>query len=314
MFRLWILACFTLGWSGASHPEGIQLLAGRIAAVYYFAFFLSLPLIGKLEMRLFPKTVQKGISLVILIALTAMSFGPIHADEHAGHEVKQHKWSFSGPFGTFDKASLQRGFQVYKEVCTACHGISLLSFDDLLDIGFSMAQIKAIAAQSEIKDGPNDEGNMFKRPGRASDLVPPPFENEKAARFANNGAYPPDLSLITKARKGGPDYLFNLLTGYKEAPKDVKVAPGMHYNEAFPGNQIAMPAPLKDGLVTFSDGTKATTEQMAQDVVTFLSFVSEPEMEERKRMGVKVLIFLTFLTALFWGVKRSVWSRLEKNK
>jgi ubiquinol-cytochrome c reductase cytochrome b/c1 subunit len=303
LFFGWIASCFVLGWCGMHAPDGIYLWAGRVATLYYFAFFLSLPLIGKLELKFFPETLKKGMfMLALLFPITSFANAP---------EVKAQKWSFNGPFGLFDRASLQRGFQVYKEVCAPCHGLGFLSFQDLEALGFNESQIKALASQVEIKDGPNDEGKMFTRQGKPSDNFPSPFDNEKAARFANNGAYPPDLSLIVKARKGGADYIYNLLTGYTPPPKNVTIAQGMYYNEAFPGHQIAMAPPLRDDSVKYADGTKATVDQLAKDIATFLAFVSEPEMEERKRLGLKVLIFLIFLTSLFWGVKRSIWANIQ---
>ena len=196
-------------------------------------------------------------------------------------------------------------------MCSPCHGISLLKYQDLSAFGFTPAQIKVLASEGQIKDGPNDEGKFFTRKGRPSDAFPSPFENEKAARHANNGAYPVDLSLVSKARAGGADYIYALMTGYKAPPKDVTIAAGMSYNTAFPGHQIAMPSPLQDGIVKYGDGTKATTDQMARDVATFLAFAAEPEMEDRKRLGIKVLMFLCFLTALFWGLKRAIWNNIK---
>lgn len=218
-------------------------------------------------------------------------------------------WSFAGVFGTFERPDLQRGFQVYKQVCASCHAASLLAYRNLNDIGFTPQQVTEIAAEFEVEDGPNDEGEMFVRKAVAADRFVQPFANEAAARFANNGAYPPDLSLITKARLGGPDYIFALLTGYKEEPPaGFELMEGMYYNEYFAGHQIAMAPPLSEGGVEFADGTPATVDQMARDVVTFLSWAAEPEMEERKRMGVKVMIFLVVLTALLFALKRKIWS------
>ena len=303
LYFTWIASCFVLGWCGMHSPEGIYLWAGRAATLYYFSFFLSLPLIGKMEMKFFPETLKKGMFILFLCFFSST----INANE----EVKTQKWSFSGPFGTFDRGSLQRGFQVYKEVCAPCHGLGYLTFKDLDALGFNQEQIKALASQVEVKDGPNDEGAMFTRPGRPSDHFPSPFENEKAARYANNGAYPPDLSLIVKARKDGADYLYALLTGYKDAPKDVTIGAGLYYNVIYPGHQIAMPPPLRDEGIKYAGNIKATIEQQTRDVVTFLAFAAEPEMEERKRLGIKVLIFLIFITSLFWGVKQAVWANIK---
>ncbi|MFZ1413950.1 MAG: cytochrome c1 [Defluviicoccus sp.] len=218
-------------------------------------------------------------------------------------------WGFSGVFGTFERPALQRGFQVYKQVCASCHGASLLAYRNLTDIGFTPQEVTEIAAEFEVEDGPNDEGEMFIRKALAADRFVMPFPNEAAARAANNGGYPPDLSLITKARLGGPDYIFALLTGYKEEPPaGFELLEGMYYNEYFAGHQIAMAPPLSEGGVDFADGTPATVDQMARDVVTFLSWAAEPEMEERKRLGVKVMLFLVVLTALLFALKRKIWS------
>src|SRR5262249_15303410 len=175
-------------------------------------------------------------------------------------------WSFSGMFGTYDKAELQRGFQVYKEVCSACHSMNLLHYRNLTSLGFSDDEVKAIAAQFQMTDGPNDEGEMFQRPARPSDVFVAPFANPEAARAANNGALPPDLTLITKAREGGATYIHALLTGFKDAPAGFKLGDNMYYNEYFPGHQIAMPPPLSEGQVTFADGTQASVDQMSRDV------------------------------------------------
>jgi len=223
---------------------------------------------------------------------------------------KQH-WSFSGIFGTFDRASLQRGFQVYKENCAACHAVYMLSYRDLKGIGYAEDDIKAIAAQAKVMDGPNDAGEMFERAGRPSDKFARPFANENAGRAANNGAYPVDLSMVAKARVGGPDYVYAVLTGYVPAPAGVTLGDGMHYNAYFPGQQIAMPAPINVDGVTYQDGTKASIEQQSKDVVTFLTWASEPTLEARKQMGVKVLLFLIVLTGILYAAKRKVWASVH---
>ncbi|OJV47180.1 MAG: cytochrome c1 [Alphaproteobacteria bacterium 43-37] len=221
-------------------------------------------------------------------------------------------WSYKlGKKGSFDRAELQRGYQVYKQVCAVCHGMNLLAYRNLKSLGFNEAEIKAIAAEYNVKDGPNDEGEMFERPARPEDRFVGPYANEKAARATNNGAFPPDLSLITKARPYGPDYVYALLTGYTPAPEGVKVMEGMHYNAYFPGHQIAMIPPLVEGAVTFSDGTNATVQQMAKDVVTFLAWAAEPEMEERHQMGIMVMIFLSVFTVLMYFVMRRVWQKVK---
>lgn len=220
-------------------------------------------------------------------------------------------FGFSGLFGTFDRGGLQRGFQVYQEVCAACHGMRLLSYRNLLNIGLSDEQVRAIAANVTVIDGPNDDGEMFERPGRLADRFRSPFPNEQAARAANNGAYPPDLSVITKARADGANYLHALLTGYVDPPAGVEVMAGMSYNAWFSGNQIAMPNVLNDDQLEFADGTRATAEQMSRDVTTFLAWAAEPETETRRRMGVKVLVFLAILGGLVYATKRKVWADVK---
>jgi ubiquinol-cytochrome c reductase cytochrome c1 subunit len=217
-------------------------------------------------------------------------------------------WSFSGAFGTFDQPTLRRGFQVYKEICSNCHSMNLVHYRDLAALGYSEDEIKSIAASFQITDGPNDNGDMYDRPGRPSDAFKPPFPNEQAARAANGGALPPDLSLIVKARKGGADYVRALLTGYAEPPTGMAMQAGMNYNLYFPGHQIAMPQPISDDSVTYADGTKATVDQEAFDVTNFLAWTAEPELPERHRMGVKAVLFLIVLSGLLYAVKRKVWA------
>jgi ubiquinol-cytochrome c reductase cytochrome c1 subunit len=220
-------------------------------------------------------------------------------------------FSFAGFFGTFDRGAAQRGLQVYKEVCAACHGMYQLSYRNLLEIGLSEDQVRAIAATFEVRDGPNDMGEMFDRPARLSDRFRRPFANELAARAANNGAYPPDLSVIAKARPNGANYLHALLTGYVDPPAGFTVAEGMHYNAYFPGHQIAMPAILNPDQVQYADGTAATVDQMARDVSTFLAWAAEPETEQRRAMGVRIILFLIVLGGLTYAVKRKIWADVK---
>ncbi|MEY3729387.1 MAG: hypothetical protein RLZZ57_143 [Pseudomonadota bacterium] len=248
----------------------------------------------------------KALALAIGLFATA----PAHAAGEA-IVIPDTKFSFDGVFGTYDRASAQRGFQVYKEVCSACHSLRLLSYRNLRELGLTEAQVEAIAAGYQIVDGPNDEGQMFERAGRPADRFRKPFANDAAARAANNGALPPDLSVIAKAREGGADYLYALLTGYADPPAGVTVMDGMHYNKYFPGHQIAMGAPLNPDQVDYADGTKATVEQMARDVATFLQWAAEPELEQRRALGVKIIIFLTILAGLTYAVKRKVWADVE---
>ncbi|MBL8660725.1 MAG: cytochrome c1 [Rhodospirillales bacterium] len=218
-------------------------------------------------------------------------------------------WSFSGIFGTFNRASAQRGLEVYKQVCSSCHGMDLVSYRALTGIGLSPEQVDALAATHEVNACCTDAGEPFTRPAKAADRFVSPFPNPQAARTANNGALPPDLSLIEKAREGGADYIHAVLTGYEETPPaGVTLMPGMYYNKYFPGHQIGMPPPLSDGIVTYSDGTEATLDQQATDVVTFLTWAAEPTMEARKETGVKVLLFLIVLTAFLYALKRKIWS------
>jgi ubiquinol-cytochrome c reductase cytochrome c1 subunit len=231
----------------------------------------------------------------------------------AGAAGAEESFSFEGPFGTFDRAALQRGFQVYKEVCSNCHAVEQLHYRDLGPsgpgggIGFSEEEVKALAAQVQVPDI-NDSGDTIQRPGRPADPMVRPFPNDKAARAANNGALPPNLSLITKAREGGEQYIFEVMTGYDKPPPDMKMGDGMNYNKAFPGHQIAMPPPLNENVVTYADGTSSTVKQQAHDVVTFLAWAAEPTLEVRKQTGAKVILFLLIATALFYVVKRKVWA------
>jgi ubiquinol-cytochrome c reductase cytochrome c1 subunit len=226
-------------------------------------------------------------------------------------EPMAQNWSFDGLFGTFDLAAAQRGLQVYREVCAACHSLEYVSFRNLAALGYDEEQVKAIAEQYEITDGPDDQGEMFQRPGRPTDFFPSPFENDAAARLANGGALPPDLSLITKARESGSDYLDSLLQGYEEPPADVTGPEGTYYNLYFPGHFLAMPPPLSEGAVTYADGTEATVAQMAGDVTTFLTWAAEPTLEARKQSGLKVMLFLIVLTALLFATKRKVWAPIH---
>ena len=228
--------------------------------------------------------------VIIALLISFSSFGAL-ADTTAKQPL-QLVWPFEGIFGTFDRQAAQRGAQVYFEVCSACHSNHNLYYRNLKDIGFSEAEIKQLAQKYTVKDGPNAEGEMFDRPALPSDRFVSPYPNEEAARAANNGAYPVDLSLIIKARHDGPNYVFSLLSGYQEAP--------------------AMPPPLTQGQVTFSDNTPATVEQMAKDVVVFLQWAAEPEMEHRKSMGLKVMIFLLVFTVFFYMAKKKIWKNLSK--
>jgi ubiquinol-cytochrome c reductase cytochrome c1 subunit len=226
-------------------------------------------------------------------------------------EPAKQDWSFDGAFGTYDTASLQRGFEIYRMVCSNCHSMNLLSYHDLSGIGYSDAEIKAIAASVQVPDEPDDQGEIKDRPGRPSDHFKAPFANTQAAKAANNGALPPDQSLLVRGRKYGPDYIYALMTGYGDPPAGVTVPDGLYYNVAFPGNKIAMPPPLSDDAVQYSDGTKATLQQEAHDVATFLTWAADPTLNMRHRIGARVIIFLVVFSGVMYGVKRQVWSKIE---
>lgn len=222
-------------------------------------------------------------------------------------------WSFSGPFGRFDVGQLQRGFKVYQEVCAACHGMELLSFRNLAQPGgpgFSEEQVKVIAADYSVVDGPDEWGDMFDRPGTPPDRFPSPFANDAAARAANGGAYPPDFSVLAKARKGGPDYLYSLLVGYEDPPEDVD-AGDKYYNPYFPGGLLSMAPPLDDELVEYTDGTPMTLENYSKDVSAFMMWAAEPKLEERKRMGFQVILFMIVFATLLYFTKRKVWANID---
>ena len=229
------------------------------------------------------------------------------AAENIVNTMPKHEWSFSGLTGTFDRASVQRGYKIYREVCSGCHSMNLLYFRDLIDIGFSEEEVKVIAADYTVLDGPNEEGEMIERPAKPSDHFIPPFANQEEARANNNGAYPPDLSVITKAKKNGADYIYNLLLGYKDQPENFEIAEGMYYNKWIEGNQIAMGPPLDDGYVDYDDGTENTLPQLAEDVVTFLTWSAEPELEIRKNMGIKVILFFIIFGIFVYFAKRKLW-------
>ena len=226
-------------------------------------------------------------------------------------KMPKHEWSFGGITGTFDRSSIQRGYKVYREVCSGCHSMSLLYYRDLIDIGFSEEEVKAIAAEYTVLDGPDDEGEMFERPARPSDRFVSPFANEQEARMSNNGSYPPDLSVITKAKKQGVDYIYNLLIGYKEPPEDYEIGDGMYYNVWKEGNQIAMAQPLDEGYVDYDDGTENTLPQLAEDLTTFLAWSAEPELEVRKNLGIKVILFFIVFGIFIYIAKRRLWREIH---
>ncbi|MDF1774648.1 MAG: cytochrome c1 [Rhizobiaceae bacterium] len=269
-----------------------------------------------------------------LLSLTLVTFLGANVAVAAGtahsKAPKEMDWSFSGPFGTYDKGQLQRGLKVYVEVCAACHSLERIAFRNLVDLGYSEEQVKALAAEYEVLGGPNEEGEMFDRPAILADYFPKPFANVEAAAYSNNGAAPPDLSLMAKARaatrgfptfvfdiftmyaEGGPDYIYSLLTGYEEAPHGVEVTEGTHYNPYFMnGISLSMAPPLSDEQVTYDDGSPETLDQYARDVSAFMMWAAEPHMETRKSLGFKVVIFLLIFAGLLYLTKKSIWSRVE---
>jgi ubiquinol-cytochrome c reductase cytochrome c1 subunit len=249
----------------------------------------------------------RKFAAVSCLALLMASASPAGAEEALSHQY----WPHKGLFGSYDKAAVQRGLQVYKEVCSACHSLKFVSYRNIADLGYTPDQVKAFAAQYTVTDGPNDDGEMFDRPALPSDRFKLPFKNDKAARAANNGALPPDMSLLIKAREGGEDYVFGVLTGFEPAPAGVTMQPGLNYNRAFPGHQIAMAKPLSDGQVSYTDGTSNSLEQEARDVVQFLAWASEPHLDQRKQMGWKVILFLLVWAGVMYRVKRKIWAKLR---
>lgn len=278
--------------------------------------------------------IAKGLAALGLTA--ALIGGTARAAEDGGTlhyplvKPVEQDWSFEGPFGHYDKAQLQRGLKIYVEVCSACHSMNLVAFRTLEELGYSEGQVKALAANYQVEDGPNDEGEMYTRDAIPSDTFPPPFPNEQAAAFANNGAVPPDFSLIAKARavergfptflfdiftqyaEGGPDYIYSLLTGYEEPPAGVDIPEGTHYNPHFiAARSLSMAPPLSDGIVTYDDGSPETLDQYARDVSAFLMWAAEPQLEERKKIGFRVMIFLVLFAGLVYVTKRKIWAAVH---
>jgi ubiquinol-cytochrome c reductase cytochrome c1 subunit len=281
------------------------------------------------------KTILKTIAALTLglaFAGAAAAQEGEHAESTTPHyplvKPVEQDWSFEGPFGTYDRGQLQRGLKVYREACSACHSMNLVAFRSLQALGYSEAQVQALAAEYTVQDGPNASGDMFERPATASDHFPSPFPNKEAAAAANNGAAPPDFSLIAKARgvergfptfifdiftqyaEGGPDYIFNLLTGYEdEVPEGIEVQDGTYFNPHFiAGPALAMPPPLSDGQITYDDNAPQTLDQYARDVSAFLMWAAEPHLEARKQTGFVVVIFLIVFGGLVYLTKRKIWA------
>nr|WP_294523258.1 cytochrome c1 [uncultured Rhodopila sp.] len=245
---------------------------------------------------------------VVIAALAGLAFGATaRAQEADTLTPPSQSWRFAGPLGTVDQAAAQRGFQVYADACSNCHGLKYLHYRDLSGIGFTAAQIKEIAARFMVPAGFDNQGNVVTRPATAASPFRPPFPNDEAARAMLNGALPPDLSLIVSSFPNGPNYIYALLTGYQDPPADVKLADGMNYNPYFPGHQIAMPPPLNEGDITYTDGTASTVAQNAHDVVTFLAWAAHPDMVQRKRIGFGVVLYFLGMAGVTFALKRRIW-------
>src|SRR5579859_4916561 len=339
-FWIFVVVCILLGYLGSQPPEGIYVYAGRILTICYFSYLLIvLPLLSRIETpRAMPNSIadavlQRGGKVAAAIAVLVLAGGLVIGSAQSARAEDDtppsQTWSFAGPFGKYDRGALQRGLKIYKEVCSACHSLNYIAFRNLADPGgpgYSEAQVEALASEYKIKDGPNDQGEMFERPGRPADYFPAPFPNEQAARAANGGGLPPDLSLITKARsyergfpwfvidffsqfqEQGPNYVDALLQGYEKKPAGVDLPEGAYYNQYFPGHAIKMPQPLTKGQVTYDDGAPATLEQYSKDISTFLMWAAEPQMEARKRLGLQVFVFLIIFTLLMYFTKKKVWA------
>ena len=258
------------------------------------------------------KKFKNNIKILFIYLIIIISCNNSVAEEKVS--LLKNKWSFEGIFGTFDRASLRRGYQVYNEVCSTCHSINLLSYRNLSEKGgpeFSEVEAKAIASNFEVTDGPNSTGEMYMRPAKLSDKFVMPYANEEEAKSANGGAYPPDMSVLVKARKGGASYIYSILLGYDDPPPDVSLEDGVYYNTYMSGNKIKMSNPLSENLVQYSDGTQATEEQMAKDVSTFLAWAAEPSLEQRHKMGFRAVLYLIIITILVYFSMKKIWSRIE---
>ena len=254
------------------------------------------------------------LKLLITVFLVIFFFGKAYS---SSKDLLKVDWSFAGPTGKFDRPSLQRGYQVYKEVCSSCHSMKYLSYRNLSQKGgpeFTLEEVKAIAASYDVEDGPNSEGDMFERPARPSDHFVNPYPNDNAAIAANGGAYPPDMSVLAKARPGGANYIYSILMGYEEKPVDFVLDEGVYYNKYMDGNKIKMMSPLSENLIEYSDGTNANVDQMAKDVTTFLTWAAEPHLEARRRTGTKVIIYLIILATLVYFSMKKLWSRVDTEK
>jgi len=347
-FWIFVIVCLGLGWLGSKPPEGIYVVVGRIFTAWYFIHLLViLPLLGLLETpRPLPNSISESVlkkgkaaaaATVVLVALTGLlaTPTPVSAQEAEEESPPPHlQWSFAGPFGRYDQEQLQRGFKVYHDVCQNCHGLALIAFRNLGGpeaLGYSDDQVKTIAAEYKVKDGPNDQGQMFDRPGRPADYFPAPFPNEQAARAALGGAAPPDMSVLAKGRgfergfpnfvydmftqyqEEGADYIAALLEGYENPPAGFTLPPGTQYNKYFPAKAIGMPKPLVDGQITYDDGSPQTVEQYSADVAAFLQWAAEPHLVARKRIGFQVMVFLVVFAGLLYFTKKKVWADVHSH-
>ncbi|XP_023851602.1 cytochrome c1, heme protein, mitochondrial [Salvelinus sp. IW2-2015] len=269
--------------------------------------FASLPRSKKVALTAFGVLTTSGAGLALMLQQS------VKASDLELHPPN-YPWTHNGMLSALDHSSIRRGYQVYKQVCSACHSMEYLAFRNLVGVSHTEAEVKVLAEEIEVVDGPDESGEMFTRPGKLSDYFPKPYPNPEAARAANGGALPPDLSYIVSARHGGEDYVFSLLTGYCEPPAGVEVREGLYYNPYFPGQAIGMAPPIYNEVLEFEDGTPATMSQVAKDVCTFLRWAAEPEHDQRKRMGLKLLMGSAILVPLVYYMKRHRWSVLKSRK
>ena len=262
-------------------------------------------------MRIFMRALMKRLFFLLLVGCTHLLLvQPVYAQGQGSIPIPAQYWSFESPLGKFDRSALQRGLQIYIEICASCHSLRHLRYQDLEFLGYSKEDVKRIAQDYQVQDGPDDEGQMYQRPAMPQDFFVEPFANEQAARAANGGAYPPDLSLIALSRRNALNYLAAMLQGYREPPPGLRLHEGKYYNIHFPGKQIGMPPPLLDDIIEYEDGTLASVEQMALDITTFLAWTAEPKAEKRKSIGLQVIIFLLFLMLLMMASKKRIWKKI----
>jgi ubiquinol-cytochrome c reductase cytochrome c1 subunit len=236
---------------------------------------------------------------------------PSKAKAEEGLHPPNYPWNHKFPWQSYDHASIRRGYKVYSQVCASCHSLDRIAYRNLVGTCYTEEEAKEMAAERDFLDGPDEQGEMFERPGKLSDYMPRPYANENAARFANNGALPPDLSLVVKSREGHENYIFSILVGYKPPPEGVQLREGLYYNPYFPGGKIAMPQALSDGQLEFEDGTYGSISQMAKDVTTFLAWAAEPEHDDRHRMGLKAMFVLSMMAIPTLYFKKLKWSAVK---